>query len=57
MNRLPEQCNPIVDNLEIRLVKKDNYPDKLMLDNFCERLSDRYGGIIYKEEQKNKQDK
>ncbi len=28
MNSLPEQCVPIVDNLEIRLMNKDNNQDK-----------------------------
>ncbi len=36
MNSLPEQYNPIVDNLEIRLMKKDDDPEKLMLDDLRE---------------------
>ncbi len=46
MNWLPEQYNPIVDHLEIRLMKKDNDPDKLTLDNLYEKLRDRYAHII-----------
>ncbi len=41
MNRLPEQYKSIVDNLEIRLMKKGNDPYKLTLDNLCEKFSDR----------------
>ncbi len=33
MNSLPKQYDPIVYNLEIRLMKKDYDPDKLMLDD------------------------
>ncbi len=36
MNSLPEQYDPIVDNLEIRLMKKDNDPEELMLDDLQE---------------------
>ena len=57
MNSLPEQYDPIVDNLEIRLMKKDDDPEKLTLDDLREKLSDRYARIIDKEEHKNEQDK
>ncbi len=39
MNNLPEQYGPIVDNLEIRLMKKDDDPEKLTLDDLREKLS------------------
>jgi len=57
MSSLPEQYDPVVDNLEIRLMKKDNDPDKLMLDDLQEKLSDRYACIIDKEEHKSEIDK
>ncbi len=57
MSSLPEQYDPVVDNLEIRLMKKDNDPDKLMLDDLQDKLSDRYACIIDKEEHKSEIDK
>ncbi len=57
MNSLLEQYDPIVDNLEIRLMKKDDDPDKLTLDDLQEKLSDRYAHIIDKEEHKSEKDK
>ncbi len=38
-------------------MKKDNDPEKLMLDDLREELSDRYAHIIDKEDHKIKQDK
>ncbi len=42
IKNLPERYDPNVDNLEIRLIKKDVDPDKLPLDDLQEKLSDRY---------------
>ncbi len=45
-----------MDNLE-RMMKKDDDPDKLTLDDLKEKLSDRYAHIIDKEEHKSEKDK
>ncbi len=57
MNSLPKQYDPFVDKLEIRLMKKDDDPDKLTLDDLQEKLSGRYTHIIDKEEHKREKDK
>ncbi len=57
MNSLPELYDPIVDNLEIQLMKKEDDPDKLTLDDLREKLSDRYAQIIDREEHKSERDK
>ena len=57
MNSLPEQYDPVIDNLEIRLMKNEEDPDYLMLDSLREKLSDRYARIMDKEDSKSERDK
>ncbi len=52
MNSLSEQYYPIVDNLEIRLMKKGDNPDELTLDNLHENLSNCCTCIINKDDDK-----
>lgn len=49
---LPEQYNLLDDSLEIRQIKKDGNPEKLIQDDLHEKLSDKYACIIDKEEHK-----
>ncbi len=57
MKSPPEQYDHIVDNLETRLMKKDDDPYKLTLDDLQEKLSDRYARIIDMEEHESEKDK
>ncbi len=41
INSILEQCNHIVKNLEIRLMKNDDGGEKSTLGDLCEKLSDR----------------
>ncbi len=41
----------------MRLMKKDNDPNKLMMDDLCEKLNDRYAQIIDKKENDSECDK
>lgn len=48
VNSLLKRYNPIPINLEMRLMKKVNDPDQLVLDDLGEKLSDRYTHSIDK---------
>lgn len=57
MNSLPEQYDPVIDNLEIRLMKDVDDENYLTLDHLREKLSDRYARIMDKEERRDERDK
>lgn len=56
MNSLLEQYNPIVENLEIRQMKKEDDPYKLTLNDIREKLMGCFVHIIYTEEHKSKRE-